>query len=94
MRPARILGEIEIADEADQGRQRATRLVAKHIFDFEGGQEVTSIMPGCHQGSSRSRNDGIAIIDPIGRTSIEPVFAPGIRAAMASALSRSLASIR
>ena len=30
----RILGEIEIADQADQRRQRPTRLVAEYFFDF------------------------------------------------------------
>ena len=30
----RIFGEIEIADEADQRRQRPPRLVAKYFFDF------------------------------------------------------------
>jgi len=30
----RILGEIEIADEPDQGRQRPARLVAKYFFDL------------------------------------------------------------
>ncbi len=31
-----VLGEIEIADQADQRRQRATRLVAKYGFDVAG----------------------------------------------------------
>ena len=33
----RVLGEIEIADEADQRRQRPARLVAKYFFDLRPG---------------------------------------------------------
>jgi len=32
----RVLGEIEIADQADQCRQRATRFVAERLFDSGG----------------------------------------------------------
>src|SRR5215207_1433420 len=38
-----ILGEIEIADEADQGRQRPARLVAKDFFDFDGSHEHSTL---------------------------------------------------
>ena len=39
-------GEIEIADEADQGRQRPARLVAKDFFDFDRGHLVYRFEPG------------------------------------------------
>ncbi len=40
-----VFGEIEIADETDQRRQRPPRLVAKYFFDFNGGHE------GCRFGN-------------------------------------------
>ena len=43
----RVLGEIEIADEADQRRQRPPRLVTEYFFDFGGGHAVIStVIPG------------------------------------------------
>ena len=38
----RILGQIEIADEADQGRQRPARLVAKYLSISMGHGSLTS----------------------------------------------------
>ena len=116
----RVLGEIEIADEADQRRQRPARLVAEYFFDFgwascglrccrhsgacrrrepsDGNCTIRNLeIPGLRIAfASAPRNDGFAVnYKPmIGLTSIEPVLAPGIRAAMASAASRSLASTR
>src|SRR6185369_16978920 len=41
-----ILGEIKIADEADQGRQRPARLVAKYFFDLDRSHLVYRFEPG------------------------------------------------
>ena len=48
----RILGEIEIADEADQGRQRPARLVAKDFFDLGRGHVVA--IRHRHSGASKA----------------------------------------
>jgi hypothetical protein len=43
----RILGEIEITDEADQGCHRPPRLVAKYFFDLGGGHgKSLTVVPG------------------------------------------------
>ena len=54
----RILRKIEIADEADQRRQRPAGLVAKYFFDVcrgHAGAPLRSVIPGC------ARNDGVAV---------------------------------
>src|SRR5262245_6129807 len=111
-----ILGEIEIADEADQRGHRPARLVAEDLFDFDRGHcgansvhssfrgvrstspESILMMVAMDSGLIASRCPGMTIwrhqlYTQIGRTSIEPVRAPGIRAAIAIAVSRSFASI-
>ena len=67
-----VLGEVEVAERADQDRDRAPELFAEGL-----GDRVRSY-------SSKTT---------IGRTSIAPCRAPGIRAAMPSASSASFASI-
>ena len=45
----RVLGKIEIADEADQRGQHASRLVAEYLFDFGWCHAVTllaAVIPG------------------------------------------------
>ena len=39
----RVLGQIEVANQADQRRQRPTCLVPEYVFDFDG----------CHTGAPR-----------------------------------------
>jgi hypothetical protein len=83
-----FLGQLEIADEPDQGRENATRLIAEQLFDLLVAHPFSvmrRLQPDRHGGYEYTM---------MGRTSIEPNFADGTRAAIAVASSRSLASIR
>jgi len=77
----RLLGHIEVAEEADERCERSSRLLAIHPRDGLPSAHVV------HAGTG-------AGISMIGRTSIAPVNAPGIRAARPIASSRSFASTR
>ena len=59
-----ILGQIEIADETDQRRQRATGLVTEDSFDLGGGHANTIapiVIPGrCEASNAESRDSGFA----------------------------------
>ena len=52
----RVLGEIEIADEADQRRQRPTRLVTEYFFDLARGHRTShcenAVIPGRRKASN------------------------------------------
>ena len=74
-----LLGEVPVAGHPDQGRNDTTPLRAER---------------GDDRGLDVTRVGGFAHISQTGRTSIEPVLAPGIFAATSIASSRSLASIR
>jgi hypothetical protein len=74
----RLLGELEIADEADQRREDATRLLPEDPLDIL--RVVASV---CRHPKTMT-----------GRTSMEPNLAEGTRAAIAIASSRFFASIR
>jgi hypothetical protein len=50
--PQRILGEIEISHEADQGRQRPARLVAKDFSISTGSSGFYRFEPGMAASSS------------------------------------------
>ena len=61
-----VLGEIEIADEADQRRQRPARLVTEYFFDLAG---VMGFTLRCHSGTveASTRNleiPGLAAVAP------------------------------
>ena len=75
---AGLLGQIEIAEQADQGCENTTRLSAKYF-----------LMHGAAAAHCRRRSGG-----QTGRTSMLPTLAPGMRAAMAIASSRFFASTR
>src|SRR5262249_61640778 len=77
-----FLGKLEIADEADQRREDATRPVPERRVDGARGYARFA----CHGTSSEKTR--------IGRTSMEPNRAEGTRSAIVMAWSRSLASIR
>ncbi len=81
----RFLGQIEIAEQTDQSREDPTRLPAKDFFDIAGSARA-------HAANGRRRLQPVS--GQIGRTSMLPIRAPGMRAAMAVASSRFLASIR
>ena len=79
-----LFGEIEVAKLADEGRQRATGFLAKDAID-DG------------MGIGRARGPTLGRQPPnsqIGRTSIAPLWAPGIFAANSRASSRSFTSSR
>ena len=79
-----LLGEVEVSQLADEGRERAAGFLAKDAID-DG------------MGIGRARGSTLGRQPPnsqIGRTSIAPVCAPGILAANSSASSRSFTSSR
>src|SRR5262249_1639074 len=83
----RLLGEVEVAEDTDQRRDRPTRFLTEQAID--GGVVVAPVV--------RQPNWFItsgALKSTIGRTSIEPNFAPGHAPPSCSASSRSFASIR
>jgi hypothetical protein len=84
----RILGEIEVAEEPDQGRERARTLLAVEGLEFHDA--VRQSKPPDGVGCWRRYSGGG--VGRIGRTSIEPVRAPGMPAASVMASSRSFAS--
>ena len=93
----RLLGEIEVAEDADEGRDRSPGLLAEQAIDDRAGSVRR------HQGLDRGPAQLAAAVaagastpmfgrSQIGRTSTQPCVAPGIRAARAIASSRSEAS--
>src|SRR5262245_13011122 len=84
----RLFGEFEVADETDQRRQNAARLVTEYALDFAVAHPM--LMPR----RLRPERQRVHENTMIGRTSIEPNFADGTRAAIAVASSRFFASIR
>ena len=73
-----FLGEIEVAEDPDQGRDRSSLLLAEQaVDDLVGGGLGQSEATDPATAASPS----IAPKSTIGRTSTDPVFAPGIIAA-------------
>ena len=88
----RFLGEVEVAEDADQGRDRPALFLAEQAVDELVGGGVAEAQPAvaptdCWAWSADEKS-------MTGRTSIEPTLAPGHCAARSSASSRSLASTR
>ena len=83
----RLLGEIEIAEQADQGGEHAARLGA-----VDGVHRRPRLFDRVLAPQLRPRRDQLNVM--IGRTSMLPVFADGIRDATWIASLRSFASIR
>ncbi len=83
-----LLGQIEVAEEADQGGERARALVLVQGTDVHVA--ARSLDDRAATGRSAQSTGGVSMI---GRTSIEPMRADGMRAPMAIAWSRSWASI-
>ena len=82
----RLLGEVEIAEEADERREHAARLGAVDALDrLAGARDVLA---------SSTRRSAAQENSMIGRTSMLPVFAEGILAAIWIASFRSFASSR
>jgi hypothetical protein len=92
----RLLGEIEVTQDADQGCDRPALLLAEDAVDDGVRIGCLGHAPGrqplapAAAGSTASPDD----VSQTGRTSIEPSRAPGIFAASSIASSRSRASIR
>ena len=105
-----LLGQVEVADQADQRGQRLGAVAAEGVFDSQGVRpsrrprcgllRMTGIGDTNHtrHGEERARRARVSNHAPhiaqTGRTSTEPYLAVGILAAMAVASSRSLASTR
>src|SRR5581483_9911374 len=94
----RILGEIEVAENADQRGRRASRLAPKDASDQLSRRPHTT---GCSSPRlKRPRTQAVASSTRLpassktitGRISTEPLCAPGIFAAQSIASSRSLQS--
>ncbi len=103
----RFFGEIEIAEQADERREHAARfgsvdrldgvprriaLLENHSLGLGRGHRVPH--SALADNSPDLPDSGARGISQIGRTSIEPYFAPGIRDPTLMASFRSLASIR
>lgn len=86
----RLLGEIEVTELADEGREGPAGLLAEDTIDF--GARIRRV--GGLGGLRVDDRPGQMDCSQIGRTSIEPCSAPGIFAASSRASSRSFASIR
>ena len=88
-----LLGKVEVTEDPDQGRDRSALLLAEQAIDdlVGGGQLAPALAPAA---SVASMGAPIPVSDQstIGRTSTEPVHAPGMRAAYPMASSRSAAS--
>ena len=86
-----LLGQIEIAEDADERRDRPSLLFAEEAIDDLVGRgrvsQVADAAPIRADGSAEAKST-------IGRTSIDPKRMPGHCAASASAASRSAASMR
>ena len=75
-----LLGEVEVAEDADERRDRPARFLAEQAVDDLAWwrQAVVSRRP---TASARPAPDAALLKSQTGRTSIEPCFAPGIIAA-------------
>ena len=88
----RFLGDVEVAEDPDQGRNRPARLLAEQALDDGAGVSLLGQRP--RRLARRCVGALAGRSSKIGRTSIEPCRAPGMRAAASIASSRSWASIR
>ena len=88
-----LLGEVEVAQDADERRDRPSLLLAEQaVDDLVGGRVGVSQSAAAEPAATAWAS--AAPKSTIGRTSIEPVLAPGIMAAYPSASSRSATSTR
>src|SRR5690349_5356898 len=93
----RLFREIERARDTDQRGDNSSVLFAKDLFERlaclqHAGERYT--VPACMQSVARDQADAGTAASTSGRTSIVPVCADGMRAAMLVASSRFSASIR
>ena len=87
-----FLGEVEIAEDADERRDRPPLLFAEEAVDDLVGGGVGKAQPAL---APTAWSSGTPVpVSQIGRTSIVPARMPGHCAASSRASSRSLASIR
>jgi hypothetical protein len=93
-----FFGEIEVADQADQRREDPARLVAIEVLDRHAllatDRSKTSLSPHREERVRVRGEKGRYPTSITGRTSIEPIFADGTRAAMPRASSRFAAWMR
>ncbi len=92
-----LLGQVEIADRADQARDHQPLLLAEQAVDglarrVRPGQEGVVGLGRQFVAAAVARSASAAEKSQIGRTSIDPCLAPGIIAAYSIASSRSAAS--
>src|SRR4029453_11946795 len=88
----RLLGEIEVAEDTDQRRDRPSLFLAEEAVDDVVGGGVAEAQPAVAPTDSGAWPEFEK--STTGRTSIDPRVAPGHCAATSSASSRSFASIR
>jgi hypothetical protein len=87
-----LLGEIEVAQDADQRGDRPSLLLAEQAVDDVVGGGGVEVQPALAPTGAWSCSE--PEVSQIGRTSMDPARMPGHCAASASASSRSLASMR
>ena len=96
----RLLGEVEVAEDTDEGGHGLPGLLPEHPLDQRTGllghpHPLTTgpnLEPPGRPGVPAAPQDGMSI-SMIGRTSIDPPRTSGIRTAISMASSRSLASM-